>query len=626
MAGRHRNPDTNYKVALRVTGPYRYAATQPNIVDPVTGQAKRKFVYWGDVTEDMKFIPNSRYRLASEEERKKLIFPENWDMSEVQKRMNSEMKAPVSADPYIANDGSAFSGTVSTVPSEGQFNNRFYGGPWLLWEVAVKKNVVEDLLSVFENHQSVVNDIMTLAMFPILTKGNYSQVEKWQRYTMTPSNHPLSSKYITQLTQSIHDTHRMQFLKLRIKRQTSGALVACDSTSRSAYGRCLADIRWGNNKDNAALQNTLEVVVYSLDTHEPIYYRTFAGNENDSRTLRTIVSDLAALGCKELTIIFDRGYETEENILNMIRGNQSFLVCSKVGQTPVIDEIRKIQFGSNGIPEEMEYNKEYGLYGKQAEIKKTLMMNPDDPSTETTVSLKVNLFLEIHERMQELIKISEAIKAEKKILSDLTGKPCNDEKLKALKKECPHYVLKADKEKRLTAVLNEKKVQKENAVAGFFSSISYKIDGGVFDHYEYYLLRDEQEKYFESMKDQLGFNMQRNWSEGGKTGRLFILFIGLIIQSEIRSVWKNKLKDDYPSSIDVLHEMVPVRYVEYEDGSTHITGFTTPQVKICRAMDIPIPEDCLSVNQKAMIDRAKAGRKRGRPKGSLNKKKSAVVF
>ena len=54
---------------------------------------------------------------------------------------------------------------------------------------------------------------------------------------------------------------------------------------------CLADIRWGRNKDNEQLQNTLEVVVYSLDTHEPIYYRTFAGNENDSRTLRTIIND-----------------------------------------------------------------------------------------------------------------------------------------------------------------------------------------------------------------------------------------------------------------------------------------------------------------------------------------------
>lgn len=77
----------------------------------------------------------------------------------------------------------------------------------------------------------------------------------------------------------------------------------------------------------------------------------------------------------------------------------------------------------------------------------------------------------------------------------------------------------------------------------------------------------------------------------------------------------------YPSSWDVLHEMVPIRYVEYEDGSTHITGVTTPQADIFRAFSIPIPEDCLSVTQKKAIDRAVVGRKRGRPKGALNKKK-----
>ena len=141
-----------------------------------------------------------------------------------------------------------------------------------------------------------------------------------------------------------------------------------------------------------------------------------------------------------------------------------------------------------------------------------------------------------------------------------------------------------------------------------------------------YILRDEQEKYFEEMKDQLGFSMQENSSEDGKTGRLFILFIALIMRSEIRAVWGNKLRKDYPSSIDVLHEMAPIRYVEYEGGSTHVTGFTTPQVDICRAFAIPVPEDCLSSCQKAAIDKAVSGRGPGRPKGSLNKKKVVGVL
>lgn len=49
-------------------------------------------------------------------------------------------------------------------------------------------------------------------------------------------------------------------------------LGAVDSTSRSGYGEALPDMVWGKNKDHLPLRQTTEVVVYSLERHEPIYY------------------------------------------------------------------------------------------------------------------------------------------------------------------------------------------------------------------------------------------------------------------------------------------------------------------------------------------------------------------
>ena len=167
---------------------------------------------------------------------------------------------------------------------------------------------------------------------------------------------------------------------------------------------------------------------------------------------------------------------------------------------------------------------------------------------------------------------------------------------------------------------NEKVISKAKNIAGVFASLSFKVDGDARKQLALYTLRDEQEKYFEEMKDQLGFNMQNNWSEDGKTGRLFILFISLILRSHLRHIWSKKLRKDYPSSIDVLHEMLPIRYIEYPDGSSSVTGFTTPQMEISMAYSLPVPQNCLSSTQKATMERKLAGRGRGRPKGSLNKK------
>ena len=625
MAGRPKKAETDYKVSLRKVGTYRYASSHPYVTDEKTGQTIRRYVNWGELTEDLKFIPFDRYVIATDEERNRLIFPDEWDMSMVKLIIPSKMtasdteKKETVLDPYIKNDGSAFSGTVLTSPVTGQFNNRFYGGPWLLWGIAVNKHVVEDLLITFDHQQSMVNDVLSLAMFPILTRWSYAQTERWQAYTKTPSNHPLSLPFITRFTQAITDSHRMNFLKLRIQRQKPKAVVACNSTSRSAYGRCLADIRWGKNKDNSSLQNTLEVVVYSIDTHEPIYYRSFVGNENDGRTLRTIIADLVALGCEELIVIFDRGYESEENILEMIRADQPFLVCGKVGQKPAYNSIGKVRYTKLGIPLNLKRFGDEHLYAGQFEEEYEYLSNPEDSESKVTVKVKINLYCDLIRRVRELDEIHTKMLDEEEELTSLRGTTITKSRLTELKKKCKFHSLKLDKEGILIVTKNDKAIEKAENIAGFFASIAYKIDGDAIAHYELYELRDVQEKYFEEMKDQLGFNMQNNWSEEGKEGRRFILFIGLIIHTTVRCTWKDKLRDKYPSSMDVIHEMVPIRFVEYEDGSTHVTSFTTPQAEISEAFGLPIPEDCLSEYQKQTLDRKRSPKKRGRPKGSTNK-------
>lgn len=97
---------------------------------------------------------------------------------------------------------------------------------------------------------------------------------------------------ITRLTQSITEKDRQALLRLRSERIGKMELCAVDSTSRSAYGNSLADIRWGHNKESIALAQTNEVVVYTLSNHMPIYYRSFPGNIPDSRTMSVIQSDL----------------------------------------------------------------------------------------------------------------------------------------------------------------------------------------------------------------------------------------------------------------------------------------------------------------------------------------------
>ena len=158
--------------------------------------------------------------------------------------------------------------------------------------------------------------------------------------------------------------------------------------------------------------------------------------------------------------------------------------------------------------------------------------------------------------------------------------------------------------------LNEKKVEKSRMLCGFFAIMTHGVDFGAVEAFRTYGLRDEQEKYFQQMKSQMMADRQRNWSEEGKTGRLFILFVSLVLSSWVRHIWKSTgLHDLFSSSLEILDEMRPIRLIEHTNRARMITPFVGKQVDICEAFGFAIPDGCAPV----YTSKQKSVRKRGRP-------------
>ena len=203
--------------------------------------------HWVIVDDSMRFHPNSTYFYASPEERRKLIFPSDWDLSEIK-----------------ALSGTGHRGAVEYA---GGDLDRMYGPTWFLDSVARATGLLDDLRKVFEGNLEMAQDVLTLAYYLFLDNRTYSHIEKWQRLVKTPSVHTLTSSSITRLSQNITERNRMDLFRLRAKRMGKDEYCAVDSTSISTYGFHLVDIRWGHNKDHLPLKQTLEVIMYS--PHHP---------------------------------------------------------------------------------------------------------------------------------------------------------------------------------------------------------------------------------------------------------------------------------------------------------------------------------------------------------------------
>ena len=160
--------------------------------------------------------------------------------------------------------------------------------------------------------------------------------------------------------------------------------------------------------------------------------------------------------------------------------------------------------------------------------------------------------------------------------------------------------------------VNQKKVDAMLLTAGFFASKTIGVDFDPLQAMDNYGMRDEQEKCFALQKGPLGHDRLRTWSEGGKRGRMFIYFVGLILASYVRSVWRRDdiLRKKFPSTEAVLAEMRTIRCIEHTGKVKFITPFVGSQVDICRAFGFDIPDGCAPV----YVSKAKpVTRKRGRP-------------
>jgi len=584
---------TEYTVHLHRNGGYAYASTQPIIVDPdrKSGRNRHVRLHWGTVDEKMKFHPNQRYLMASPEERSRLIFPDDWDMSEAE-ALPSARKA---GRPPIRED-----------------SNMLYGDIMLMDFVAERTGLKADLLKAFEGNKEKADAFLTLGMYVASNGGSLNRVHHWQRIEKVPFQRTLTAPLITSLAQSVTEGDRLRMFKCRAARVSDGDLCALDSTTRTGYGSSLADVRFGRNKEHLPLPVSMEVVVYDLNTHMPIYYRTFPGNIPDSRSVGTILDDLKDAGFPDITLITDRGYESVRNLERYILDGQKLIAWVKVNQRMVTDKIRELGVFQHS-PQGMEIDGEALIYYKQYDMDYEVDVRAG--CAKKSDRLKLNLYLDPVRRSAELMALDVEIKRQRQALEAIKeeGSPMDDDA--TVKRNYTLFNVEIDKSDRTlkSFFLNQKKVDSKRLVSGFFANVTHAIDFTAMQASESYALRDEQEKCFKQEKTPMGADRQRCWSEDGKNGRLFINFIAMIMGSYIKHIWKsNDLKKSFCSFTDILDEMRPIRCIEHKGHARHITPFVGKQIDIFKAFGFDIPKDC---DVKYTSKKSKEKR-RGRPRKS----------
>ena len=279
---------------------------------------------------------------------------------------------------------------------------------------------------------------------------------------------------ITRLAQSITEQNRMDIFRCRAARLGKNDLCAVDSTSMSTYGFNLVYIRWGRNKEHLPLRQTVEVVVYSLTTHMPIYYKELPGNMPDVRTIELIMMELRHAGFKNLVLVTDRGYESMNNLELYISRGQKVITSVKVSQGDVLKKIKEIDM-SHGYPKGMTLAKKENLYYAQHEIDYTVHGKGDAPIK--VDKYRLNLYFNPAKRAEAMCDIQHAVDEQAGSAQAMmeTGEPVSDRD--EIKKRFNMLFIKFEANNRIASFeVNREKQDALLLTAGFFASKTIGVD------------------------------------------------------------------------------------------------------------------------------------------------------
>ncbi len=579
---RHKDPNTQYRMKLFVSNNHRYAAT----ASPGYNKEKKwvsNTVIWGKLTEDFIFEPNLRFMLLTTEEKKKYIFPKDWNTSSAFK------------EPSIEDDGGdVYNG------KEDQY--KIYGDSLLLEKTAASCGLREDLETVFG--KDIADDILSISYFLIISEKNFNRMESEAKIQWFPTQDGLSPDNITRLSQSITKEQINSFMALRKKRNTSeSGWFGVDSTSISSYSKFLSDAHWGKNKEHDKLKQLNLMVMYDMESELPVHYRNLPGNIPDSRTLRLLIEELKAEDFNNFGLILDRAYLTKENMTLFVGNSYKGIFMGKTSDSSIKKEIEKAETKEGSIKRTGVFLPEFDCYAKEC-IYPFSYIKEGEKGRGEECNQRLCLFFDPEVRGAEEKEIARTlIEYENSIKAYIdSGTAVESSIIKRFQK---YYDLTVTDKSVITAyTLNQDSVDEALLLSGYFAIVCVNMSKEEYSIswvLSSYRRRDLQEKAFTYLKSWQNGRRLRSSTETSTEGRKFFQFVSLIVNCQLHHLYFNSsegFRKKFASAWEMLDEMRSVRYIQLKGRREKVSEFVGAQVDIFDELGFDIPKGSRPVTKK----------------------------
>jgi transposase len=184
--------------------------------------------------------------------------------------------------------------------------------------------------------------ILSIARFFLATDGHsLPLLNTWQFSHPLPYEDGLSEAIYGELFTKVGTDESLQqnYFAARCEGIIGKPVLAFDSTTQSTYSENQIEARYGYNKDRDGLKTIKLLILYSIDTRQPVVFTKQPGNISDVTAITNALIQLSALGISDAEIVTDNGYYSESNLAEFFLSGFGFLTLVKTSLKWVKAEI-----------------------------------------------------------------------------------------------------------------------------------------------------------------------------------------------------------------------------------------------------------------------------------------------
>jgi transposase len=450
-----------------------------------------------------------------------------------------------------------------------------YGNVFLLGHLCEKLGLYQIVKSCFPAH---FKELLSLAYYEISTGNPLYLFPFWLEEHHLPGVKAMDSSAISKLCEAVG---RDQRKRLDFQRKWIGHIQPVDAlyydiTSISSYSNNIDFVEWGYNRDGENLAQINMGAVFCNKKSLPIFYSLYPGSIVDVKTLENCIKYLKNLGLKDFLFVLDRGFFSTGNI------------CKMNEKTLGVRFIQPLPFSLNKAKQLIKLHKKQlsnvnnnFLYGN--ELLSHFRSEVDLGGNTFTADIFLNEKAEVDQRqlfMKKLIEIEQKTIAQRKFKNQAEALAFKEENIPKPFQAFFKYTRQSN-----TLERNNQGIKKKVAQFGYFVLSNNSPSLNREDILAMYRNKDQVEKVFDLLKNEMDGGRLRAHGQYNAEARIFIKFIGLILQSELMKTMREKQLFKKYSIKEMLAELSKVKFT-YINGEVIISELSKKNRLILEAFGI----------------------------------------